>query len=727
MNNEQNISLKVVSQAPVFICSLILALTIIIPSSSPLSAMPQQTEKAEAGGVTNSQSGSAGQNPGNSNQIPAKTVIVTAPRMEIPLNATPAATMVIPEEFLQTMPRAIAAEEALKLVPGVKVDNQANGERVHLSIRGQGLLTERGIRGVKILLDGLPLNDPTGFAPDLFDVDWAIVDRIEVFRGLSSAMYGGGGAGGVINITTRNGNAGVCQGNGGFTYGSNGFYKIMSGIDGSVRNMNYRISASNNSGDGFRVHTAFRALNLYSKFTWQLSNKGRLTAIIGGVNYFNENAEGLNAKQVSDDIQQPNPDALTFNEYQRTRRITTGLTGEFKIAGNQDLSFSMYYRNSSWRESVPSSVQHRSFNTPGATIQYTIHSGGASIKNHFTVGSDLDWQTIGQYRNANLGYAVEGDRLSNDDIYQRGAAVYLLNRVELGLKWSLMADLRYDNIHNELTDKFKAAGVDLSGAADFSKTTVRIGAAWNPNPIWGLYASWGQGFLPPATEELANNPAHLGGFNMSLNPATSNGEEIGVRGQAGKRFFYDVAFFHLATKNDFGRYRVQDRPLETFYQNAGDSRRYGIETIASWYPIDPLVIRVSHTYSDFKYTNVNSLWGDFHDVWMPNSPRNQAYLDIEYRYRNRLFAGFGADMTSRAYIDQTNVGYAWGYALFNPRVGYRWNSASLKGEITLSARNAFGKKYIAFAEPDPDGNSYQPGSRAEIFIGARFYIGKNGN
>jgi hypothetical protein len=38
---------------------------------------------------------------------------------------------------------------------GVKVDNQADGERVHVSIRGEGLLTERGVRGIKVLLDGL--------------------------------------------------------------------------------------------------------------------------------------------------------------------------------------------------------------------------------------------------------------------------------------------------------------------------------------------------------------------------------------------------------------------------------------------------------------------------------------------------------------------------------------------------------------------------------------------
>ncbi|OYW06735.1 MAG: hypothetical protein B7Z61_01480, partial [Acidobacteria bacterium 37-71-11] len=113
----------------------------------------------------------------------ATEIVVTAPRMDIPLKENPAATTVIEGEALATLPRTIGADEALRLVPGVKVDNQADEERVHLSIRGQGILTERGIRGIKVVLDGLPLNDPTGFAPDLFDVDWATVKRIEVFRG----------------------------------------------------------------------------------------------------------------------------------------------------------------------------------------------------------------------------------------------------------------------------------------------------------------------------------------------------------------------------------------------------------------------------------------------------------------------------------------------------------------------------------------------------------------
>jgi len=87
-------------------------------------------------------------------EIKVEEVVVTAPRLDIPVRENPAATSIVGDEVLSQMPRGVGAEEALRLVPGLRVENQADGELVHLSIRGQGLLTERGIRGITVLLDG---------------------------------------------------------------------------------------------------------------------------------------------------------------------------------------------------------------------------------------------------------------------------------------------------------------------------------------------------------------------------------------------------------------------------------------------------------------------------------------------------------------------------------------------------------------------------------------------
>lgn len=110
-------------------------------------------------------------------------VLITAPRMNVPLRESPFSTSVIDQKIMDISPRTLAADEPLKLVPGVKVDNQADGERLHLSIRGQGILSEHGIRGTKVMLDGIPLNDPAGFTSDFYDVQWPRVHSLEVLKG----------------------------------------------------------------------------------------------------------------------------------------------------------------------------------------------------------------------------------------------------------------------------------------------------------------------------------------------------------------------------------------------------------------------------------------------------------------------------------------------------------------------------------------------------------------
>jgi iron complex outermembrane recepter protein len=654
-------------------------------------------------------------------------VVVSADRVDIPLRENPAATTVVGAQKIENIPKGVGAEEALRLVPGVKVDNQANGERVHLSIRGQGLLTERGIRGIKVLLDGLPLNDPTGFAPDLFDVDWSNVQRIEVLRGPASALYGGGSAGGVINITTKDGGQDLVGSDALMTTGAYNFWKGQVGAGGTAKNVNYRLSASRNFGDGYRDHTQFDALNLYSKARWTPLPALQLTGIVAGTTFFNENAEGLNITWLRENRRQANPDANTFDEYQRTRRFTAGLVGQTLLSKVHDLSFRIYYRRTGWRESVPSSLQYRIFDTPGATAQYNLHFGNRSLMNHFSLGSDVDYQQIDDHRRPNLGAGVPGsDLLSKQSIEQVGIGVFALDRLELYHVFGILAGIRYDHISNKLDDKFRAEGVDLSGSKGFGKATARAGVSWTPYTHFGLYANWSQGFMPPATEELANNPDHMGGFNNYLVPATSMGEEVGIRGTVKEalQLSYDLAAFHLATDNDFGRYRITDRPLETFYQNAGSSQRYGIESTLGWYPIPSLAFDVAYTYSHFRYTNIKSLFGNFKDQVIPNTPTHQVNADAQYVLAQHWVFGLGADAISSWYVDQTNTTSAHGYVLLNLRLAYRWHTTDYRAELFAYGRNLLALRYIAFTEPDPDGNSFQPGPTREVFVGARVALGK---
>ncbi len=654
-------------------------------------------------------------------------IVVTAPRMGVPYSESPGATSVVGEDTLQAMPKGISAGEALAIVPGIKVDTQFDSEKVHISIRGQGILTEYGIRGIEVLLDGIPLNDPSGFAADLYDVDWSTVQRVEAIRGPSGSFYGGGSSAGVINIITKDGHSDANRANIDAEVGSNQFWKALGEFSGYTDDVDYRFSASRTMGNGSRDHSAFFGTNLYGKARFIVNPSFQLSAVIMGTSYFQENPEGLNAQQVAENPNQANPDSGRMNEYQLTRRLTAGLVGAARFGNNQDLSFTVYGRKTDYTESVPSTIQYRTIENPGAMAQYTFHSGAGPVKNHFSIGADAGWQSIDLTRNPNLGGGQPAPYLVADEtIKQDGVGVYLMDRIEWGKGWAALFNYRYDNIHNELNDHLQLGGLNLSGSRSFSKPTGRVGLTWNPRPDFGVYATWGQGFMPPATEEIVANPIYQGGFNTTIQPATSTGEELGLRGTRGKWFSYEATAFYLHTVDDFERYRVPSRPLETFYGNAGDSRRYGLETAVGFYPADGLAIRASYTYNNFTYTQISSkvfptaVAGNT----LPNSPQSLGFLDIEYKPTSNWVFGAGLDAQSLAYVDPTNVPYIGGYTLYHARVAYQWHSLKTRGEVMISGTNLGDKKYIAFTEPDPDGNSYQPGPGRQWFAGVRFWFGK---
>jgi len=654
----------------------------------------------------------------------ATVVVVTAARDTVPKKEVPAAASVIQKEDLDHQSKGIAADEALKLVPGVKVDNQADGERVHLSIRGVGILTERGVRGIQVLVDGIPLNDPSGFASDLFDVDWSTVERVEVLRGPSAAFYGGGAAGGVVNITTRDGHAGG-NGEADATLGSYGFWKVLGEVRGANSEADWRVSASRMMGDGYRVHTAYHGTNISGKLRWAITPKFTLKALVMGTGFFNENAEGLNSTWLAEDRRQANPDAEKFNELQDTDRTTVGITGELKIRDDQEFTFTAYDRWTKWREAVPSAVQHRTLDNPGLMTRYTWHAGRGEVRNHLSFGADLAWQNIDEYKHPNLGGAFEGpETLVDQSIDQRSEGFFVADRVDFNPRWNLWLNVRHDSIHHSLDDLLKAGGVDNSGSVRYSETTSRVGVCWNPNDRVGLYASWGEGFLPPATEELFTNPDHQGGLNASIGPADSKSFEVGVRGGAGQTFRYDVTLFHLSTDGDFERYRVSTRPLETFYRNAGKTDRTGLELYGAWSPVETVTLQAAYTYSDFTYDQMESLtFGNCAGNRLPNIPRHQATLDLRWIPTEHWRLNAAVEMLTRAYVDPTNVPFIGGYTLYHADLAYEWKGVRHSGEVFASVRNATDKEYIAFTEPDPDGNSYQPAATRELFAGVKIRFG----
>ena len=133
-------------------------------------------------------------------QLPEIKVTVT--RTEEPLQKVPYAVGVLDRTEIQRGQPTIGLDEALNNLPGVVVANRYNFSLdQRISIRGFGSRSNFGVRGIKILLDGVPQTLPDGQS-QLTNVDFANIERAEVLRGASSSLYGNG-SGGVVALTSE--------------------------------------------------------------------------------------------------------------------------------------------------------------------------------------------------------------------------------------------------------------------------------------------------------------------------------------------------------------------------------------------------------------------------------------------------------------------------------------------------------------------------------------------
>ena len=116
-------------------------------------------------------------------------VLVSVLRSPVRLDRLPfSASVMAGPEFTEGT-AGLFIEEALHALPGVRVQNRYNasvGERI--SIRGFGARSQFGVRGIKILVDGIPATLPDG-QTTLDHLDVGSLGRVEALRGPAPTVW----------------------------------------------------------------------------------------------------------------------------------------------------------------------------------------------------------------------------------------------------------------------------------------------------------------------------------------------------------------------------------------------------------------------------------------------------------------------------------------------------------------------------------------------------------
>lgn len=200
-------------------------------------------------------------------------IVVTATRSEANRDTVPANIYIVDREEMEHLPASSAAE-VIRHVPGVYVEfNGGLGSQSVASIQGCQ------VRHVAIYQDGVPLNQLANPMTDLSYLPIGTVERIEIYKGTASSVWGSS-LGGVINIVTKEPDPDrIFKADIQTSYGSFNTFKNRGTFSGTVNDLGYLLSLTREESNGFIEHTEYEQDAAYFKLNCRLNEHNKASFV----------------------------------------------------------------------------------------------------------------------------------------------------------------------------------------------------------------------------------------------------------------------------------------------------------------------------------------------------------------------------------------------------------------------------------------------------------------
>ncbi len=655
--------------------------------------------------------------------VPLDSVVVTVTRGSDGLGRTPFAVSVQGQRNLQLGNTGFSLEEALQGLPGVQVQNRYNytvGERI--SIRGLGARAQFGVRGLKVLVDGIPATLADGQST-LDHLDLGSLGRAEILRGPASAMYGNGGGGVLSFETARPPNVPMRQEVKG-VFGDNGLVRLQSTTSGMAGGTGYLVNIAHLSYDGFRTQPDDPS-DLYGGAD-RLNVNAQVSAEVAGGslrvtgNFFD--LDGENAGQLNQaDLESGSLTARGFNVSQGTRKDVH--QGQLGVAwsgplGGINAQFSGWGLFRNMDNPIPPRIINLERTAFGGRATLTTQTPGESGELTWTAGIDVDFQ-----RDDRLNFDNDGGTRGTLTLDQfetvSATGLFVQVRAPLGERVSAMGGLRYDRFRFEADDHLiTAESPDESGVRTMDALSPTLGLYVEVSPDLILYGNVATSLDTPSTTELVNRPGGGGGFNPDLDPQRGVSGEFGLRGQVRGHLGYEASVFLTHSNDELVPFEDEAQEGRTFFRNSGSSKYQGFEgSIRAVLP--------AGVYAQFTYTFVDATFTDYEvdgDVFdgndIPGLTRHR--LDGSLRVTSGPWFGeIRGDYVARIAVNDSNGEYARPYALWEARTGL---SEARLGRMEISpfvgVANLFDKLYSAAVAVNAGGSRYyEPGPGRAFFAG----------
>jgi len=672
----------------------------------------------------------------------ADVIVVSGSRIEHGSFDLPAAIDVVDAARIRDGQMRVNASEALAAVPGLVAQNRQNyAQDLQISSRGFGARSAFGVRGVRLIADGIPASMPDGQGQAAtFNLDMA--ERIEVLRGPFSAIYGNH-AGGTIALFTRDGQGRpMVEAN--VAGGSYGARKVDVNAQGSEGGIGYVVDASRFDTDGYRAHSAATREQAFAKLTLAPTATSKLTLTASalrqgdtqdplGVTWATFVRDPRAGETDATDTQSPRRTlADRYNTRKSIAHTQAGLSFEQRF-GDDRLRVMAYAGN---RQVIQFQAFSKFVQTPAS------QSGGVVDFDRDFRGTDINWVAVrdaaGGKLTATFGldYGYSSDdrqgyenfigndfglqgRLRRDETNTIASIDPYAQAEWQGGGWVLSAGLRHSRMKVTVDDRY-LGNSDDSGGVEFRHTTPVLGVLYKVSPVLNVYASAARGFETPTLNELFYSGSGAG-FNFRLRPATSTHLEGGVKAMLGSSTRINAALFQVRTSDEL----VVDVASggRTSYKNASKTLRQGAEVSVDSKLGAGLSAKLALTVLRAEY---DQPFGAVRKgSRLPGVPNANLFGELAWKSSgDALGVALEAIASSKVYAEDANLEKpAPGFGIFNARVQAKQAFGGWQFREYVRVNNIADRQYVgSVIVGDANKRFYEaaPGRNAMAGVSAQY-------
>jgi iron complex outermembrane receptor protein len=617
-------------------------------------------------------------------------VVVIATRDEVAALDAPAAVSVVTSEDIEKR-NVKTVDDALNTVPGV-FNRRTKGlmdTNPRVNLRG---FAEQ--KRTLVLLDGLPLNDPSSGLVNFSGIELGSIDQIEVAGGPFSSLYGGSAMGGVVSIVTkapRKQEAHVTVGYGsswerGQAMDDTRHVAVSLGQRYADRwglRLGYELKATN----GYPTTAVTRTTALPAGFTGAevtTNNTGAVRYLIGdtGDNTYREHVGSLKTRyDLSATSYLDLLVTLTQNRYGYdsphtlvrdsngipvfaftgtaegaflstpggSTQATYGLVYSTMVsAGHLKMTVGKYDQFESYFV-TPTAATATRFGGTGivsstpswaynADLQYSVPIfadqeltvGGSAIQGW--AGNEQN--TVSDWRapDSKTGFVQEALGKS------RATAIFLQDQIRVADPVTVYLGVRQDWWRTYDGSAMKVgtgAFSDVYESRNDSALSPKAAVVYRPGPVTAVRASIGKAFRPPTLFELYQTFVSTAGTlflsNPDLEPETTTSWEVGFQHTLGRTLTVQSTYFDNEIRDLIYRGAVTGQPTFRQSVNAGRAKSIGVELGLSQRLDLGLRWFANYTYTD-AVIKANAAVPASVGKKVTNIPQNMVNLGVDWEH-----------------------------------------------------------------------------------------------